>query len=509
MSDRSERKPRFAWFRKRKLDILLVTILIAITGAVSAINMTGYPQRFEDEGTYISQAWAIKERGELAHYTYWYDHPPAGWIQMAIHLAATDALDRYGSAITAGREFMLLLHLACIVLLYALARRLGIGRVGSVLAPLLYGLSPLTVEFSRYVMLDNVALPWFLAAFFLALTPRRSLGAAVGSAVCMAIAALSKETFLALVPVLLYVLWRQGDKRNRRYNLMAFSVVLGMVGTTYLVFAALKNELFPGPGHVSLIGSFLWQIIGREGGGNVFDPASYNYGLVKYWLSIDKWLLILGAASLVPALIFKNLRPAGLALLIGLGLMLRSGYLPFPYVIALLPFAALCFAGAFDRLVVRPLAGGKGLVRLAGIDTFLLVVIVSGFIVAPAWQSGLYALTHSDQDYSSRQAVSWITKNVPTDNRLIVESALWSDLETKGYDQPNPVWLYKTETDPTVKKSIGGWRGIDYIIINGPTVSDEKFDENFPTVHEAMENSKQVAEFGEDKLKIMIFEVAN
>jgi hypothetical protein len=80
------------WFKHHKLDVLIATVLMVVGGTVSAVNMSGYPQRFEDEGTYVSQAWAVKEQGTLTHYTYWYDHPPVGWIQMAAHLQLTDAL---------------------------------------------------------------------------------------------------------------------------------------------------------------------------------------------------------------------------------------------------------------------------------------------------------------------------------------------------------------------------------------------------------------------------------
>src|SRR4051812_31098139 len=116
----------WGWIKRNKLDIALVLIVVTASGMISAHNMSGYPQRFEDEGTYVSQAWAIKEQGSLAHYTYWYDHPPAGWMKIAAYLTLTDGLHRYGSAITAGREFALVMHLATIVLLFALARRLGI-----------------------------------------------------------------------------------------------------------------------------------------------------------------------------------------------------------------------------------------------------------------------------------------------------------------------------------------------------------------------------------------------
>jgi len=497
----------FDWLQRHKLDVAIMTLLVAVSGTVSAVNMTGYPQRFEDEGTYVSQAWAVKEQGTLAHYTYWYDHPPAGWIQLAGWFAGTDAIGRYGSAITAGREFMLVIHLATIVLLYALARRLKIGALAAGLGTLAFALSPLAVEFSRYVLLDNIALPWLLGAFVLALSPRRSLKAAVGSALCMAIAILSKETMLALLPVLLYALWRNGDKRNRRYVLTAFGVVFLMVSGFYVLYAVLKNELFPGPGHVSLLGSFIWQLSGRQGSGSIFDASSGTRGLIGYWLNIDFWLLLAGLLSLPAALYYKHLRPAGLALLIGLLLLLRSGYLPYPYVVALLPFAALSLAGMLDTLIVRPLARGSVLTRSLAGTLALILLIVSAIFVAPNWQPKLYALTHIDQDTSSRQAVDWINHNIPRDKRVVVESALWTDLQDKGFNQPDPVWLYKTETDPEVTKQIGGWQGIDYVVLNGPTVGGKDFDKTFPTVNAAMQHGSLIAEFGRDNQKILVYKV--
>ena len=41
------------------------------------------PAATDDEGTYLAQAWAVQHGQGLAHYTYWYDHPPLGWIQLA------------------------------------------------------------------------------------------------------------------------------------------------------------------------------------------------------------------------------------------------------------------------------------------------------------------------------------------------------------------------------------------------------------------------------------------
>lgn len=507
-----------AWIKSHKLDVIVAGLLLAVAGTVSGINMSGYPQRFEDEGTYVSQAYAVEKKHSLAHYTYWYDHPPVGWIQIAGYTTITNAFNRYGSAVSAGREYMLVLHLATIGLIYALARRMRIGVAAAALGTLAYALSPLSVEFSRYVLLDNIAIPWLLGAFLLALSPRRNLAAAVASALCMAIAILSKETFAVILPVLVYALWQNSDHRNRRYMFTAFGVVFVMVAGFYVLYAALKNELLPGKGHVSLLGTLAWQLTGRAGSGSIFDASSGTRGLVGYWLNIDFWLLAAGAVSLPVSLIVRHLRPIGVALLLGFALLLRSGYLPYPYVVMLLPFAALTFAGALHYLIFKPLGTplnqldnkravvqavalklGAGLLALAVIAVLIIAV-------APQWQPKLTALTTVDNDESSRNAVAWVDHNIGRGNRLVVESALWTDLQQKGFVQPQPVWLYKTETDPEVTKELGGWQGIDYIVLNGPTISGNS-SKNFPTVYTAIKHSTIAAEFGTNNQKIIVYKV--
>lgn len=508
MTVRKPSKLRLAgWLKRHKLDVVAVCALLVLGGVVSAYNMAGYPQRFEDEGTYISQAWAIKEQGKLTHYTYWYDHPPVGWIQIAAYLFVGQGLERYGSAITAGREFMLVLHLATIGLLYALARRLRIGKVAAFVGVLLYALSPLSIEFSRYVLLDNIAVPWLLGAFLMALSPKRSLFAAVGAAVCMAIVVLIKITFIAFLPVILYCLWVNGDKRNRRYTFITFSIVFIMLCAFYVLYAILKNELLPGKGHVSLLGTLFWQLFGREGSGSIFDNGSNAFNLVKYWLNIDYFLLAAGAIGLLPALLIRALRPAGLALLIGFAMLLRTGYLPFPYIIAVLPFAALSAAGTLEWLIGTVRARIWITFRACAVVALVEIAAVLVLIVAPAWQPKLTALRTIDADTSSRQAVEWVSGNVPRGSRMVVESALWVDLETKGFTQPEPVWLYKTETDPAVRADIGGWRGIDYVVLNAPNIDAAGFKKSFPTVSQAIKESRLVAQFGSDKQRVLIYQV--
>ena len=40
----------------------------------------------------MAEAWAVYMRGDLAHYTYWYDHPPGGWLQLAAFFAPLNLL---------------------------------------------------------------------------------------------------------------------------------------------------------------------------------------------------------------------------------------------------------------------------------------------------------------------------------------------------------------------------------------------------------------------------------
>jgi 4-amino-4-deoxy-L-arabinose transferase-like glycosyltransferase len=139
----------------------------------------------------------------LAHYTYWYDHPPLGRLLIAAWTTVTGAFSRASSAVAAGRGFTLVVQFASAALLYALARRLELRRPAAAACLLLFSLSPLALGFHRAVYLDNVATPFLLAAFVLALSPEHRLSAHAGAGLCFAAAVLAKETSLLLAPALL------------------------------------------------------------------------------------------------------------------------------------------------------------------------------------------------------------------------------------------------------------------------------------------------------------------
>ena len=71
---------------------------VGLLAVVHARGMTSSPAWFDDEGTYVAQAWAVETRHDLAHYTYWYDHPPLGWFVIAAWTWPTQAFERTWSS---------------------------------------------------------------------------------------------------------------------------------------------------------------------------------------------------------------------------------------------------------------------------------------------------------------------------------------------------------------------------------------------------------------------------
>jgi hypothetical protein len=490
------------WLRAHWLSLLIVAGLLLVVGLVHAIGYDRYPARTtDDEGTYVSQAWAVLHWRTLAHYTYWYDHPPFGWITMAVYMWVTDALRRLPTAVSAGREVMIWAKVIGAAMMYLLARRLAFHRLAAAGAVLLFGLSPLGVEFQRMVFLDNLAVMWTLAALALAASPERSLAAATGSAICFGLAVLTKETTAVLFPVLLLLLWQHTSPETRRYRTPLFLTVLAGLIFTYPLYALLKNELFEGPGHVSLVWAIKWQLFDRLPTGSVLDPASDSYGIVRSWLDLDPWLLLAGIALTPVALLSRRLRAVALALGIQAVMMLRNGYLPYPYVIAMLPFAALVIAGVANQLGKGPAAAGwlSAVARRGGQVVVVAAVAASVMVVGPQWQVSLQQAMREDRSQPPKQAVAYVTSYIPRGSTLLVDDNLWTDLVRHGFD-PNPVWFYKLDLDPAIRaKYRNGWRDVDYVVLRGLTPSILR---DLPLVAAAIEHSEVVASFGNGEITV-------
>lgn len=510
-----------AWLTAHRTSMWVVVGLLLVVGLLHGINFDGYPGRNnDDEGTYAAQAWAILARGELTHYTYWYDHPPFGWMQIAAYAWLTNGFDRAVAAVTVGREFMLIADLFSAALMYLLARRLGFHRVTASATVLLFAASPVALFYHRMVFLDNIAVTWLLGSLVFAASPRRSLGAAFGSALCFTSAVLTKETILILLPVVIWLLLQHQVKSGRAWSLGVFASSLIGASLFYPLYALLKSELLAGPGHVSLEDAIRWQLFERESSGSVFDPTSVARATVDWWLSLDPFLLSTGAALVVPALFIRRLRPFAVALGIQLALMLRDGYLPQPYIVSLVPFAALLLAGLaeaawrsqmFKVAVVRSKSVWSRLwhgVKLGVNRTGAMIVIVVAALfsveVAPVWADNIHTAATTDQGRYSHETTQWILENIPKDATIVVDDNTWTDLTRAGYTKV--IWIFKVDLDPAVNAEFlpNGYKDIDYVV--RLPLSERIFD-GIPTVRDALQHSKVVARFGHDDVLMRIHKV--
>ena len=501
-----------AWAGVHRQSLLLATPLLAAVGIVHAWGMNRSPGFVDDEGTYTAQAWAVEHWGQLAHYTYWYDHPPLGWIQIAAWTSLTDAFGRLPSAVVAGREAMLVAKLVGAALLFVLCRRLGFRRGFALLAVALYGLSPLAIALTRSVYLDNIAVPWLLGAFVLALSPRRHLAAAAASGLCFAIAVLSKETILVLLPAWAWIVWSHADRRNRTFVMTLALPCAAAAIAFYPLVALLRGEFVGSADRVSLMWAVRWQLFDRSSSGSVFDPASSSRAIVSQWLTLDSLLLVAGVVAVVPAIFSRRLRPIAAVLVIQVVVALRGGYLPFPHVIVMLPFAAVLVAGVLNDLWSRhrqiAAADGVPTTSSGGRPLALRRAVAIGGLVAvtgcasATWPHGVEHQLTAAPAAAMAQAVQWVDDHVDHDDTVVVHDAAWVDLVQRGFNPDRVLWFYKLDLDPGVQLP-HGWRDIDYLLLaeNMPNLDES------PTTRDAIEHSELVVSFGSGDDRVVVREV--
>jgi Dolichyl-phosphate-mannose-protein mannosyltransferase len=483
--------------------IMLALALIALM--VHGLNIAGYPAVGDDEGTYLAQAWAVQQGEGLAPYTYWYDHPPLGWLQIAAFSWIPATFVPGPLAVANARVLMLPVTVISVCLLYTLGRRLKLPLWAAALGSLLFALSPLAVTLQRQIYLDNIAVVWILGAFVLALSPKRHLWHHVAAGCCAAVAILSKETMLVVLPALFLALWQGSHPSTRKFSIVGFLTLLGLVGVLYPLYALLNNELLPGPGHVSLVGGILFQLQ-RAGSGSLFDPTSASRAILHSWLYYDKVVPIAGAvAGLIAMITLRTLRAPALAVLLLVGMVMRPGYLPAMYVIQALPFLSLCIAGVLAAAVgvvlqKGPLRDGAWRwVRIGVVAVGMTGLLVS---VVPAWVGGDTVAITRQSNTEFREVVDALNV-LPhnKDTKVLVDDGIWLDLVRAGY-QPGQgaIWFYKLDLDPAVKLA-NGWHDLDYVVAS-PIIRESMT--GLPTVTEAMKNSTVVRTFGTGDERIEI-----
>ncbi|ORT61082.1 glycosyltransferase family 39 protein [Streptomyces sp. CB03238] len=504
-------------FRSSRPDLVLCGVLLVVILLVQGWNIQQYPTLSDDEGTYLAQAWAVQNGRGLAHYTYWYDHPPLGWMQLAALTWIPSLIAPETMTVASMRLAMLLVSAASAVLLYVLARRLWLPRWAAGLAMALFGLSPLSVVLQREIFLDNLAVMWMLLAFCLAASPNRHLWHHFGAGITAAIGVLTKETMLVVLPALLVTMLRHGHRDTRKFAVTGAITACALIGFSYPLFALLKSELLPGDGHVSLWDGITYQM-SRPGSGFILTDGTGSNGVLDSWLYYDRVLPLGGLAG--AALLLLTLRwsvtaralagPALAVAILAVVAMRPSGYLPAMYVIQALPFLALVLAGGAASVAHAVLRKGRRTPALLPVRRTVAVLLAAtaAVYVVPRWYDGDRTAMTADANAPYRAAAAWLGREVPdpAHARVLVDDALWLDLVHAGYEPGlGVIWFYKADLDPAVTKTMPrGWRDLDYVVAS-PTVRRDARD--LPNVKAALEHSTPVATFGEGQERIEIRKV--
>ncbi len=487
--------------------IIILMLLLTVSAVTHGSNMFHWPYFENDEGTYMSQAHAVMTTGKLAHYTYWYDHAPVGWIQIGFWGKIVEPFVGRDAAfsIESGRVFMLVLHLISTALVYAIARKMTRSEFPAIIAVLIFTLSPVALTYQRRVLLDNMQILWNLVALYLIMGERRTLLHVVGSAVAFSMAFMSKETGVFFTPAMLIILWMNTERHNRWFALITWLGICFLIGISYPLYALLNSELFPfgsalggSSPHVSLLGTLSFQL-GRPGG-YFLDPGSSFMITFRGLTAGQDWpadpymimggIICMGVITLL-AIREKPLRPLALMALAYSLLYIRGGIVIDFYVIPMIPLFALCIGFAVYYLAklstialqVLPLP------RLRPVLGYSLGVLAMLPFV-PVYSSTIVYI--NDQTTAQEAAVVYIRENLPRDAFILIDN--YAFLDFYG-DFENAHYYWKVDGDPAINSIIeGDWCNVDYVL-STPQVAFDAYQQGLTIVRQALDNSEIMESF--------------
>lgn len=484
-------------------EAILVTIALMGVLLAHIYNMFNFP-RFElDEGTYMSNAWAITQ-GMLSPYSYGYGHPPLGWIQIAGWLQLTGGPFTFGNAINSGRVFMLLYAVGSALLVYLIVRRMTGSRSAALLALIIFSFSPLSITYQRQVFLDNIATFWLLLSLYLLVSSTSRLKYIVGAALAFGVAALSKEVVLVCFPAFIYAAWLFSTKFQRKFSMVTFVYGVIAVVSIWVLLAVLKGELFPygwlpwdHHDHLSFIGTFIGQAARSESNGSFADSWAI-------WVDNDPIFIIASLAAPAFNLIYgwwnrKHLMVALLLLSYWL-LLARGGQTLSFYIIPIIPLAAINIVLALNAI----LTGLVKVVRFDVVRAGLIIIAVAAVLPFDIQETGFRFYQHptSAQD----QAIVWVRENVPHNAFIVINSYPYLDLRLPGGQgvgdgapYPHAEIYWSVAYDPTLYGKNGAlqnnWDRIDYIVADSEMLTDFKTFGDKNIINQAMQHVVLRAQF--------------
>lgn len=237
--------PMLNKLKQNKIELAVLFFVLITAGVAHGFNMFHFPYYENDEGTYMAQAWSVLTQGKLAPYTYFYDHAPLGWFLIAFWNLISGGFFTFGLSVNSGRVFMLVIHLISTLFVYLITKKLTKNTLASILASLIFSLTPLGIYYQRRVLLDNIMIFWVLFSFYLLIGTGRKLRHFLASALTFGIAVLTKESAIFFFPAFIYIAYSQAHKVHRSFAVIKWIAISTTIISVYMLYAVLKGELFP------------------------------------------------------------------------------------------------------------------------------------------------------------------------------------------------------------------------------------------------------------------------
>jgi 4-amino-4-deoxy-L-arabinose transferase-like glycosyltransferase len=527
------------------LEAVLVFLSLAMVFVIHAYNMFNYPRYELDEGTYISNAWAITQ-GLISPYPYGYGHPPLAWMQIAAWMQLTGGPFTFGNALNSGRVFMLLYALGSALLVYLIVRRWSGSRSAALVALVIFSLSPISVTYQRQIYLDNVATFWLLLSlYFLAVSDSRLLFIVL-AAISFGISVLSKEIMLLFFPVMLYAAWLHTTRFQRKFSLVSFTYIVLAVCSGFVLMAWLKDELFPYAWHLpwdthihlSMLDTFIGQAQRSQSSGSFITSW-------QAWLSLDQMLVLCSIAAPLFNLLYGLLSRWRLLLAVPLSLppfrhqafrrkliardseriadrhllvsllaisfwllLVRGGQVLSFYILPLIPLIAINVAIALNTIL-----GWIGkVVRFDVVRAALLVIVLVALISYDLNAMGGIFYQHPTS--AQQQALVWVRNHVPHNSFIVINSYMYLDLRVPGGQgvgdgapYPHAEVYWNVAGDPELHQQAldNNPDRIDYIVADSEMLHDiQTVGGDMDIIKDALQHSVLRAEYRADDQNLQI-----
>lgn len=495
-------------FSKKNKEVLTLMVVLLISGVFHAWNMFHYPFFENDEGTYMAQAWSFLTHGELAPYTYWYDHAPLGWIFTSVWIFLTGGLFTFGFSLYSARIFMLLIHIFSTFFLFKITKTITKSDLASFIIGVFFSLSPLAIYFQRRLLLDNLMVFWVLFSLYLIFYAKHRLLFFILSSFSFGIAVLTKENAIFFLPIFVWLVFKESHTHHRIFAVTKWIVIAGMIISLYPLYALLKGELFPvgsifssNEPHVSLLETLKMQS-GRGTGLPFWNGESDFILNVKYWYGKDPLIILLGFVTLVVQclqVIFNQKSKIIVLLTLPMLLFLMSGKLVINfYIVPLVPFIAMCIGYTLFQLLE--------LAKKINISLFYLGLALMMTLIGHYYYHHIQEPLTRDETSKQVEAINWIKQNISPESRMAIDFYGYLDLSESRFlsdpSFPNADWFWKVELDPEIKieELDGNPANLDYVMVTAEVQRQLKgFPEESSMLRGALRDSTYVKDFSLDK----------